>query len=42
MTAPIPIQSGETVERDGFIFTDLLPRAPPSWHTMMRMTARNS
>jgi uncharacterized protein (TIGR00290 family) len=26
---PIPVVIGETVERDGFIFTDVIPAAPP-------------
>jgi uncharacterized protein (TIGR00290 family) len=27
-TRPIPIQSGETITRDGFLFTDILPVSP--------------
>src|SRR5689334_12125317 len=29
-TAPIPIRIGETVERDGFVFTDVVPEARPN------------
>jgi hypothetical protein len=28
-TAPIPVQAGDAVERDGFVFTDLV-RAEPA------------
>lgn len=28
--APIPVMIGETVQRDGFLFTDIIPEPPPA------------
>lgn len=33
---PIPVRVGETLERDGFVFTDVLPAAPSTEHQAPR------
>jgi len=33
---PIPVVTGEIVDRDGFVFVDVLPAASPTWPTRTR------
>jgi len=39
-SAPIPVEVGETVERDGFVFTDVAPANPGYLPTRTRLVAR--
>ena len=40
--APVPVRRGEVVERDGFVFADLLPAAEPAPAGAQRAASRRS